>query len=77
MSALTSVLLLATVTGPGFVAVGVASRLFDGVPTIRDPLLVATVGFGGAVDGVMMIDEERSAWLVWRECVKVRCCRSD
>lgn len=50
-------LLLATATGLGFAAVGVASRLFDGVPAMRDPVFVAMTGFGEAVTGAMMIDE--------------------
>jgi hypothetical protein len=67
MSALTSMLLLATATGPGLVAVGVASRLFDGAPAIHDPLLVDMVGFGEAVEGPMVIDEEGCIWPMWRE----------
>jgi hypothetical protein len=57
MLELASVLLLATATGLGFAAVGVASRLFDGVPAIRDPVFVAMMGFGEVVTGAMMIDE--------------------
>lgn len=50
-------LLLATATGPGLVAVGVASRLFDVGAVMRVPLLVAMAGFGEAVEGVIAIDE--------------------
>lgn len=72
-----SMLLLATATGPGLVAVGVASRLFDGAPAIHDPLLVDMVGFGEAVEGPMMIDEEGCIWPMWRESETVRCRTSD
>ena len=50
-------LLLATTTGPGFAAVGVASRLCDAAAARRDPLLVAMLGFEEVVEGPMMIEE--------------------
>jgi hypothetical protein len=56
-------LLLATATGPGLVAVGVASRLFDAAAAMRDPPLVAMAGFGEAVEGPIVIDESRCVGL--------------
>lgn len=52
-------LLLATATGPGFAAVGVASRLLDAAPAARNPLLVALTGVSEAVEGVMMTTSTR------------------
>lgn len=61
---LTSASALATVPGPGFAAVGVASRLFDTLPR-RSPVLADVAGFGDVIEGAMMTSRYSEVQLGW------------